>query len=106
MTQSNGVATKKTLNVYWFTAGYDLTKDLNIAAGYYHVAQNDFSAGAATAANKSGTGTFGSLLVDYRISKPFDVYAGYMGSQYKDGMAAGYGLASNKIVALGARYAF
>ncbi len=109
-TQSNGVATKKVLNVYWLTAAYDITPKFNAAVGYYHVAQNDFSDGTTAPGNKSGTGVFGSVLLDYRFTKAFDTYAGYMGSQYKDGMAYGgaipYTFASNKVIGLGARYAF
>ena len=106
MTQTNGVATKKVLNVFWLTAGYDVTAKFNTAIGYYHVAQNDFSGGTSTPANKPGSGTFGSILLDYHFTKAFDTYAGCMTSQYRDGMASGFNYGSNKIVGLGARYMF
>ena len=96
----------KTITISWIGANYNVTKAFNVAAGCYSVKQNDFSNGQAIAADKAGSGTFGSLLLDYRFTKAFDVYAAYMGSQYKDGMAAGYALASNNILGLGARYAF
>jgi predicted porin len=108
-TQSNGIATEKVLNVGYLGAAYDITPKFNAAVAYYHVAQNDFSDGIPTAAeagSKSGSGAFASVLLDYRYTKAFDTYLGYMGSQYRDGMAAGYTFSSNKIIGIGARYAF
>jgi predicted porin len=106
----SGLGDKKTLDTYWLSAGYDVTKALNVAAGYYRVNQNDYSGTAAAAATagpaKSGHANYLSLLVDYRLSKSFDTYAGYMTSVYQGGMAYGYALASNKVIGLGARYAF
>jgi predicted porin len=102
----NGAEVTKKLDLVWIGASYDVTDAFNVAVGYYGLHQNDFSNGGSTAANKAGYGKFGSLLLDYRISKALDVYAGYMNTQYSAGMAAGYPLASNNITGIGARYAF
>jgi len=101
-----GTGQTKKLDVYWLGANYDVTPKFNVALGWYEVAQNDFSNGTGTAADLHGDGKFGSLVLDYHISKPFDVYAGYMSSQYSGGLAAGYPLASNNIYGAGARYIF
>ena len=90
----------------WLGANYDVTAKFNVAVGIYEVRQNDFSNGTATAADKSGNAKFGSIVLDYKIAKPFDVYAGYMNCQYNAGLAAGYTLASNQILGVGARYMF
>jgi len=101
-----GAAQTKKLDVMWLGGNYDVTAKFNVALGWFEIRQNDFSNGTATAADKSGNGKFGSIILDYHLSKPFDVYAGYMNSQYNEGLAAGYPLASNNIFGLGARYSF
>jgi predicted porin len=90
----------------WIGAAYDVTEAFNVAVGYYGLHQNDWSNSTAVAADKAGSGKFGSVLLDYKLSKALDVYAGYMNTQYTRGMAAGYPLASNNIYGVGTRYAF
>ena len=97
---------EKDLTVLWLGVAYDVTPKLNIAASYYHIAQNDFSNGTGTAADLSGTSTYKSLLVDYRIAKSFDVYLGYMNNELSGGMAVGYLNPSNTVTGSGARYTF
>jgi predicted porin len=101
-----GVGQTKKLDAYWLGCNYDVTAKLNVALGWYEIAQNDFSNGTGTAADLHSDGKFGSLVLDYHISKPFDVYAGYMNGQYSGGLAAGYPLASNNICGAGMRYIF
>jgi hypothetical protein len=107
---------EKDLTVYWVGAKYDVTKKFNVAVAYYHVGQNDFSNGTATAANiAAGTGTAGdvsgnttytSALLDYNYSKAFDTYLGYMTVKGSGGMVAGYTADTNSVLGLGLRYKF
>ena len=93
----------------WLTVGYQLTPRLNLAVGYYHVGQNDFSNGLNTAAgagDKAGSAVYQSALVDYRWTRAFDIYLGYMNNTLNDGMAAGYTYTNNHVFGLGARFAF
>ena len=103
-----GAEVEKDLNVFWLGVAYDVTPKLNLAVSYYHIAQNDFSngTGAANPGDVSGTSTYKSFLVDYRFSKAFDVYLGYMNNELSGGMAAGYLNPSNTVTGLGARYTF
>ena len=101
-----GAGQTKKLDIYWLGGNYDITAKLNVALGWYEIDQSDFSNGTGTAADTQGDGKFGSIVLDYHISKPFDVYAGYMNGQYTGGLAAGYPLASNNIFGAGARYIF
>jgi predicted porin len=101
-----GAEQTKKLTVTWLGVSYDVTSAFNVAVGYYGIHQDDFSNGTSTAADKAGNAKFGSLLLDYRFSKALDAYAGYMGSQYSMGLAAGYPLASNNVLGAGMRYAF
>ncbi|MGA2079991.1 MAG: porin [Holophaga sp.] len=103
-----GVGSQKVLSVWWLGAAYDLTKKLNLAVSYYHVGQNDFSngTGAANPADTSGTSKFESALLDYRFTKAFDLYAGYMANQVSGGLGAGYDFAQNNVLGGGARFSF
>jgi predicted porin len=97
----------KNLHMTWFGGAWDVTKKLVIYAGHYHVSQNDFSAGTATASAKSGTSKYDSLVVDYKITKRFDVYAGYMGNASTGGMAIGAPFFStNSLLGAGFRFSF
>jgi predicted porin len=103
-----GAEMTKKLDIYWVGANYNITKEFNVAASYYNLKQNDFSNGTSAANPKdaSGTGKFGSVLLDYRFNKAFDLYAGLMTTNYSDGLAAGLPLGSNTAYGFGARYAF
>ncbi|MDR3669919.1 MAG: porin [Holophaga sp.] len=103
-----GAEQTKKLDIYWIGPNCDVTPKLNIALGGYYIKQNNFAngTGAANPADVAGNARFGSIILDYHIAKAFDVYAGYMSGQYREGMAAGYPLASNQIFGTGARYVF
>jgi predicted porin len=104
---ASGQEIDKTLKVYWVGADWNITPQFNIALGYYHVDQNDYSGNPAVASSKSaGTGKYTSLLLDYHFTKKFDAYAGYMSNTNADGMAFGYLHDSNSITGLGLRYSF
>ena len=82
----------KTLTLYFLGGDWNVTSQFNVALGYYHVAQNNFSGAASIGANGSdpshfsGTTTYTSLLLDYHFTKKFDAYFGYMGTKVTDGM--------------------
>ena len=103
-----GMDAEKDLNVYWLGAAYEVNKSLNVAISYYHIAQNDYSngTGATNPADLRGTSIFRSLLIDYRFTKAFDVYLGYMANNLSGGMAVGYLVPTNSVTGLGARYSF
>lgn len=101
-----GAEMTKKLDVMWLGANYDVTDQFNVALGWYEIHQDDFSNGTGKAADLPGDGKFGSIVLDYHISKPFDLYAGFMNGQYTGGLAAGFPITSNHIFGLGARYAF
>ena len=103
-----GAEVEKTLNVLWLGAAYDVTPALNLALGYYHIVQNDFSNGTESAnpADAWGTSAYKSLLIDYRCTRNLDVYLGYMANNLGGGMAVGYLVPSNAVTGLGARYSF
>lgn len=103
-----GAEMTKKLDIYWIGASYDVTDQFNVALGYYNLKQNNFANGTNTPKDTSGTGKFGSVLLDYHFTKAFDLYAGCMATGYSDGLAASVlpGFGSNNVVALGARLQF
>ena len=100
---------EKTLKLTYYGAAWDITEALNLAVGYYHVAQNDYSGApvpAVVGSKNAGTSNFTSALLDYHFTQKFDCYVGYMANKNADGMAAGYLHDSNTMTGLGVRYAF
>ncbi|HEY2274474.1 MAG TPA: porin, partial [Steroidobacteraceae bacterium] len=89
-------ANEKTLDVYWAGVKWGVTADLDLLAAYYGYHQNSFAAGANAGCSDtrssgcSGSEGVASVVLDYRLSKRFDVYAGTMWSGVKDGLANGY----------------
>jgi predicted porin len=87
-TPTGGVPGEKDLTVTWLGGNYSFTKKLNLGISYYHVSQGDWSQGIAhLEADMSGTTTYTSLLLDYHISKPLDLYLGYMKTNVSGSMA-------------------
>ncbi|HJV89524.1 MAG TPA: porin [Holophagaceae bacterium] len=106
-----GVEMEKKLDVYWLGAAWDVTDKFNAGVSYYHVKQNDFSRGlTVNGANNAGNAKYTSLLLDYRFTKSFDAYMGYMAVSTDGGLGnttiAGYLYDSNATLGLGIRYAF
>lgn len=105
---------QKTLDVYWAGIKYGITPNFDVLAAYYGYSQNNFTT-AATAAS-CGTATPNaacsgredvlSVVLDYRLSKRFDVYAGSMYSGVKDGLANGYLFHTNIATTAGLRFRF
>jgi len=102
-------AGNKTQKVSWIAAGYDLTTSLNVAIGYY---KSSFSAFAtsATATTAAGNSNYKSLLIDYRLAKSVDLYAGYMGSvsggSSTTATSANGEWPNNAVTGVGARFKF
>lgn len=106
-------ANDKYLNVYWGGVRYSVLRQLDITAAYYGYHQSAYGtgkqAGCATNAFSTCSGTFRaySLNADYRFTKRFDVYAGFMWSAVSDGLANGYPYDTTNInPTIGARFTF
>jgi predicted porin len=103
---------QKVLQIYWGGVKFGITPDLDLLAAYYGVHQNAFAtgknAGCSTTANAGCSGTEGvaSLVLDYRLSKRFDVYGGTMWSGVKDGLANGFINKDNVATTAGLRFKF
>jgi predicted porin len=93
----HGGGNPEDLQALWVGAKYALLSNLDAAAGYYHVWQNDFanaanSAACATHGNTyrndcAGTTDAVSGMLDWRPWKRVDVYGGVMYSEVSGGMA-------------------
>ncbi len=106
----------KILQIEWAGLKYSFTPKFDVTGAYYHYDQNSFgngtygtgAAGCSSTANASCSGQLNavSLVLDYRLSKRFDTYAGAMWTQNVGGLAAGY-LHNNTIdPAAGIRFTF
>ena len=102
------ISAEKDLDVMWLGLAYDVTKAFSVAVGYYDIKQNDWSYGTQpTGGTKvAGTSKFVSALLDYRFTKAFDVYLGYMKNTVADSLAFGYTNDNNAVLGLGARLVF
>jgi predicted porin len=112
VTNNAAFANQKTLEVFWAGLKYNFNPNLEGTVAYYGYKQNSFatgaSAGCSTVANAacSGTEDVASFVLDYRLSKRFDTYAGLMWSEVKDGLANGYLNRSNTASTIGVRFRF
>ena len=103
---------QKTLEVFWGGLKWSLTKDLDITAAYYGYKQNSFATGAnagcstTVAAGCSGNENAISGVLDYRLSKRFDVYLGSMWSGVQNGLANGFLYKDNIATTAGLRFKF
>lgn len=88
--------TPKKLDVLWAGAQVSVTKKLSVWLAYYNVHQNSYAtgsnAGCTTNANGGCSGTLQafSAAAIYSLGKHFDLYAGLMASNVKNGFASGY----------------
>jgi predicted porin len=85
----------KLLRIFWMGAKYAIRDDLDVAAAVYHYNQNDYNAGTCTNGGLSSSSCAGTLdsvsaMIDYRVTKRLDVYAGIMWSRVAGGLASGY----------------
>ncbi len=88
----------KTLQVMWTGAKYSVTPDLDITGAYYHYLQNSYyiPSGAnncnTQSAHSQCSGTLDavSAMVDWRVLRHVDTYAGLMFSEVNGGLSNGY----------------
>jgi predicted porin len=106
-------ANDKKLDVYWAGVRYSVLPKLDVTVAYYGYRQNAYGtgseAGCSSNAHSVCSGGFQaySLDADYRFTRRFDVYAGFMYSGVSDGVASGYLYDTVNInPTIGARYSF
>ncbi|MFZ1905546.1 MAG: porin [Steroidobacteraceae bacterium] len=103
---------EKTLQVYWAGLKYTIVPDVDLVLAYYGYDQNSFAtgknAGCSTVASSgcSGKENAASILVDYRLTKRFDLYAGSMWSGVQDGLGNGFLNKDNIATTVGLRFKF
>jgi predicted porin len=103
---------QKTLEVYWAGLKYTIVPDVDLILAYYGYNQNSYAtgkdAGCSTTVSSGCSGTEGaaSVVIDYRLTKRFDVYAGSMWSGVQNGLANGYIDRDNIATTLGVRFKF
>jgi len=98
--------------VFWGGLKWNLTPDFEFTAAYYGYKQNSFATGKnAGCSDTRSSGCSGNLnaasaLIDYRLSKRFDIYFGSFWSGVQNGLANGYYAKDNIATTLGARFKF
>jgi predicted porin len=97
------------LQIMWTGARYAFTSTLDAGVAYYHYDQNSFGktfCGDNSASTCAGTLDAVSLNVDWKFAKKFDLYAGMMFSQVRNGLANGFLFRSNLAPTAGLRFQF
>jgi predicted porin len=118
LVNNNAYAKQKTLQVAWGGLKWNFTPDFEFTAAFYGYKQNNFASTTAAIAecntskilNSACDGTLYAVsgLLDYRLTKRFDVYGGAFYNGVRDGLANGYLLSAknNLATTLGARFKF
>ena len=118
LVNNNPYPKQKTLQIAWGGLKWNFTKDFEFTAAVYGYKQNNFasSAAAITACatdkrlNSACDGTLYAVsgLLDYKLTKRFDVYFGSFYNGVRDGLANGYlpNAKTNIATTLGARFKF
>jgi predicted porin len=105
---------EKTLQVFWGGLKWNLTPKFEISAAYYGYKQNSFATGKnagctdTRSSGCSGNLNAASLLLDYYLTKRFDVFGGTFWSGVQNGLANGYlpYAKDNVATTLGVRFKF
>ncbi len=103
---------QKTLQVFWGGVKWNPTPDLELTAAYYGYKQNSFATGAnagcstTVSSGCSGNLNAASAVIDYRLTKRFDVYFGPFWNEVQNGLANGYLYRNNIATTLGLRFKF
>jgi predicted porin len=103
---------ERTLQVFWGGLKWSLTPQFEVSAAYYGYKQNSYAtgknAGCTTTVSGACSGNLNaaSLLLDYYLSKRFDVYGGPFWSGVQNGLANGYYAKDNIATTLGVRFKF
>ncbi len=99
----------KTLNVIWGGVKWTPIPQLDLVAAYYGYNQNSYGKESCSNNSKgtcSGKYQVGSILLDYRLSKRFDVYLGSMYSTASDGPSSGFLNTNTLATTAGLRFKF
>ncbi len=101
----------KILRVSWLGVKFAVRDDLDVAGAVYHYWQDNYNKdtctnGGLSSSKCAGTLDAASVMVDYRITKRFDAYAGVMWSQVAGGLASGYLNFQNIGPTVGLRFQF
>ena len=100
----------------WFGGKYAITDSLDVSSAYYHVWQNDYSGGVATASavacsvsNRAQSSCAGSLdaasiLFDRRFAPKWDTYIGVLYSKLNGGLDSGFLVNNNVSTTAGLRF--
>jgi len=101
----------KILRIAWIGAKVAVRDDLDVAAAVYHYNQNNYNTatctnGGLSSSKCAGTLDAASAMVDYRVTKRLDAYAGLMWSRVAGGLASGYLNFQNVGPTVGLRFQF
>jgi predicted porin len=101
----------KILRIAWLGARVAVRDDLDVAAAVYHYNQNNYNTttctnGGLSSSKCAGTLDAASAMVDYRVTKRLDAYAGVMWSRVAGGLASGYLNFQNVGPTVGLRFQF
>lgn len=100
---------ERKLDYFWGGIRYSVLPELELSAAYYLFLQNSYNANGCkddSAGSCSGTFHDVSFVADYRLTRRFDVYAGFNYTTGSDGLAAGFLNTSNLATAAGIRFTF
>jgi predicted porin len=100
---------RKVLQYGWTGLRISIVPSVEVSLAYYQFRQNSYNAeGCSDSSAGSCSGSYhdGSLVVDYKASPRFDLYAGANYSRAMDGMAAGFLNDRNWTCMVGQRFAF
>ena len=118
LVNNNAYVNQKTLQVYWGGLKWNFSPDFEFTAAGYGYKQNNYAFTPAAIADcqkskiLSGTcdGTLYAVsgLLDYKLTKRFDIYGGAFYNGVRDGLANGYlpSAKNNLATTLGARFKF
>ena len=103
---------ERTLEIFWAGVKWNLSPNLEITGAYYGYKQNSFATGknagctTIVASQCSGNLDAVSALIDYRLTKRFDLYFGSFWNEVRDGLANGYFARNNVATTAGVRFKF
>jgi predicted porin len=93
LTNNNAYGNERKLDIFWTGVRYSIMPEATLSAGYYHIYQNSFHGDGCTTAAFSqcrGYENAASLVLDYRVTKRWDVYIGSMYTEVSGGLSNGF----------------
>lgn len=105
----------RVLEIYWGGGKWAVTPALDLIGAYYHEYQNSFFTNShhqevrcdnTSASSCAGNLDAFSLVADYKLSKRFDLYGGFMYSEVSGGLENGFLFSSSIDPTVGARFRF